>query len=393
MPQNSLYSRWSNNLQQRQNGGLTRTRITIQSPQNSLALYNGKQLLSFISNDYLGLANHPKIIAAYQQGADKYGVGSGASPILGGYCYSHQALEEELAEFINYPKVLLFSSGYAANTGAITALFDENDHIFADRLNHASLIDGCLFCKAKFERYQHLNLQDLQKKLEASNFANKLICSDGVFSMDGDIAPAKDLADLAKQTNSILMLDDAHGIGTVGKEGRGSLAQYNLTSNDIHILVGTLSKAFGTFGAFVASNELIIENLLQFARNYTYSTSLPPAIAEASRTSLKIVQQENWRRDHLQELINYFKKNALQIGLSITNSHTPIQPIMINPESGQKIYQSLQEQGILVGFIRPPTVPKNTTRLRVNLTVNHTVEQIDFLLCTLEKIIKSCEER
>jgi 8-amino-7-oxononanoate synthase len=370
---------WSLKLQERRDQGLYRTRI-----------YNrgGKQRLSFISNDYLGLADHPKVITAFKTGVDKYGIGNCSSPLLGGYSSAHQALEEELAEFIGYPRVLVFSSGYAANIGVMGALFPKKTHIFADRLNHASLVDGAIFCGAHLERYRHCDMQDLQKRLATANITNRLICSDGVFSMDGDVAPIKDLAVLAKQNDCILMIDDAHGIGIIGKNGKGALSLHNLSAADVPILVGTLSKAFGTFGGFVASSEIIIENLIQFSRSYVYSTSLPPAIAEASRASLKIIQQESWRREHLQKLINYFKTAANQLGLSLTKSQTQIQPVIVGSVwRGQKLYEQLRENGILVGLVRPPSVPVNTTRLRINFTTSHSFKQDDYLLDVLIKIM------
>ena len=374
-------------LSKRQQAGLYRTRSILQTAQEPILEYNNQTFLSFSSNNYLGLANHPKIIAAYKKGADQYGVGSCASSLLGGYSYAHHALEEELAEFLGYEHVLLFSTGYMANLGVLTTLYTTSDHIFMDRLNHASLIDGCRYSGARFERYQHKNISDLKIRLSKSKAQNKLICSDGLFSMDGDLAPVPELVAIAEQRRSLLMLDDAHGIGVLGHQGRGIVNLFGLGIKDVQILVGTLSKAFGTFGAFVAGKKILIESLIQFARSYMYTTALPPAIAEATRMSLRLIQQEDWRRDHLALLIKRFQQGAKQLDLQILPSVTPIQLLIVGgAKQAERVWQKLKQFGIIVDLIRPPTVPNNTARLRIGLTANHTKKQIDVLLETLVSI-------
>ncbi|EKE01234.1 MAG: hypothetical protein ACD_21C00189G0016 [uncultured bacterium] len=375
-------------LQQLQQANLYRTRYILQSAKEPLVRHNDRAFLSFSGNNYLGLANHPEVIAACKKGLDQYGVGSGASSVLGGYSCAHHALEEELANFLGYERVLLFSTGYMANLGVITALYTTSDHIFMDRLNHASLVDGCRYSGARFERYQHQNPRDLELRLTKSKAKNKLICTDGLFSMDGDLAHLSEIVAIARRNNSWLMVDDAHGIGVLGCQGRGILDHFGLVAKDVQILVGTLSKAFGTFGAFVAGNEVVIESLIQFARSYMYTTALPPAIAGATRMSLKLLQQDDWRRDRLAVLIKRFQEGARNLGLQVLPSNTPIQLLIIGQsDEAQKMTLRLKQLGVIVDLIRPPTVPNNTARLRISLTANHMEEQIDFLLEALTKVM------
>jgi len=348
---------------------------------------NNRLCLSFSSNDYLGLANHPAVVSSCRDSVRKHGVGSGASQLLGGYSFSHRALEEELAEFLGYERVMLFSSGYMANLGVITALFGGKDkNIFVDRLSHASLIDGSCYSGANFKRYKHLDICDLVRLLKLKDTKYKLILSEGVFSMEGDIAPLPELVTIAKNTASWFMFDDAHGIGVLGSQGRGVMEHYGVSKDEVQILVGTFGKAFGTFGAFVASNETIIESLIQFARTYIYTTALPVAIVDVTRTSLRLVQHECWRRNYLNGLIKKFKQKAQQLGLPLLPSNTPIQSLIIRDICrANKIMFYLQQQGIKAALVRPPTVPVNTTRLRISLTVNHTEEHVDYLLDILNQ--------
>jgi 8-amino-7-oxononanoate synthase len=347
----------------------------------------GRKLLSFINNDYLGLATHPEVIEALQKGANLYGVGSSASNLLGGYYNIHQKLEEELAEFLGYEKVLLFSTGYMANIAVLTTLIGKEDCIFEDRLNHASLIDAARFSRAKCIRYLHNDMEFLNNKLLNNFEGNRWIVSDGVFSMEGDIANIPELCNLAKKFECQLVIDDAHGIGVLGKKGQGSLEHLSLSADDVPILIGTFGKAFGTTGAFVASNSIIIETILQFARGYTCTTSLSPAIANATLASLHLIKQENWRREHLNILIQRFRKGAVALGLPVLNSLTPIQSIILKDVSfAFQITEKLKKQDIWVGCVRPPTVPVDTSRLRINLNVHHTIEDIDCLLEKLENV-------
>lgn len=365
-------------LQCQKNTGLYRKRYFLTEPS---------QYLSFSGNNYLGLAKHPEIIAASKHALDKYGLGSSASGLLSGYSHELNALEEELAEFLGYKKVLVFATGYMANIGLITTLCNAKDHVFLDRLSHASLIDGCRQAQVQLERYRHNDTADLQIRLAKSSVHNKIIGCDGLFSMDGDIAPLPEIITLAKSTSSLLIVDDAHGIGVLGKHGRGILEHFNLTAQDVPILVGTLSKAFGVLGGFIASNEIIHEGLIQFARSYGYTTALPIALVQASRVSLKLLKQENWRRVHLNNLIQKFQELAQQLKLPVLTSNTPIQLLILDSATkAQRLTVELKEHNIIVDLIRPPTVPKNTARLRISLTTNHTFEQIEQFLMLLKKL-------
>ncbi|MEQ1559232.1 MAG: 8-amino-7-oxononanoate synthase [Methyloglobulus sp.] len=365
--------------------GLYRSRRIIESPQGINLICDGKPVINFCSNDYLGLANHPDVINAFKSAADKFGVGSGSAHLICGHSNAHHALEEELAAFTGRDRALLFSTGYMANMGTISALVGRGDTVFEDRLNHASLLDGGLLSGAKFKRYTHADAEYLDNLLAKAD-GNKLIVTDGVFSMDGDTAPLQVLSDIAKKHSSWVMVDDAHGLGVLGEHGGGILEQMGLNQDDVQVLVGTLGKAFGTFGAFVAGSEDLIETLIQKARPYIYTTALPPAIAEATRTSLKIIQTESWRRDKLRKLTGYFKSGAEQLGLPLMVSTSPIQPILVgSSEQAVAASNGLYDRGFLVGAIRPPTVPKNSARLRITLSAMHEEQHIDQLLDALEK--------
>ena len=282
--------------------GLYRSRRVVTSPQGIELAIDGEKVVNFCSNDYLGLANHPDVVQAFKAAVDRYGVGSGSAHLICGHSAAHHALEDELAAFTGRDRVLLFSTGYMANIGVISALLGRGDAVFEDRLNHASLLDGGLLSGARFKRYAHADVADLVAKLARSS-GNKLVVTDGVFSMDGDFAPLDTLAVIAKNHQAWLMVDDAHGLGVIGKNGGGIIEHYGLGQDDVQVLMGTLGKGLGTFGAFVAGSEILIETLIQQARTYVYTTALPPAIAEATRASLKLVIAENWRRDKLQKLV------------------------------------------------------------------------------------------
>lgn len=373
-------------LQQRKQDGLYRQRRILQSPQGAEIRIDGKHVINFCSNDYLGLANHPDIKQAFVQGAEQYGVGSGAAHLVNGHSAAHHALEEELAEFTGYPRALLFSTGYMANLGIAQALCGKGDAVLQDRLNHASLLDAGLLSGARLQRYQHSNMNDLASKLEARDKGEKLVMTDGVFSMDGDIADLNQLVDLCQQHDSRLLVDDAHGIGVLGEQGRGSLSHCQVTDNR-PILMGTLGKAFGCSGAFVAGSEDLIEYLIQQARTYVYTTASPPAVAEATRASLKLVQQDDWRRQQLQSLIRQFRSGVADLGLELMESETPIQPIIIgDPAKAVAMSQQLLDQGLLITAIRPPTVPRDTARLRITLSASHTRQHIDQLILALSQI-------
>ncbi len=377
-------------LTERRAANLYRSRRVLQSPQTPQVVVDGKQYTAFCSNDYLGLANHPDVIAAFQNAANSFGVGSGASHLVAGHSSEHHALEEELAEFTGRERALLFSTGYMANMGAITALVGQGDAIFEDRLNHASLLDGGLLSGARFQRFLHNDLTNLQTRLDKTEAERKLIVVDGVFSMDGDCAPLTELAALAQKNNAWLMVDDAHGFGCLGKTGGGSAEHFGLTQNALPILMGTLGKAFGTFGSFIAGSENLIETLIQFSRSYIYTTAMPPAVAAATRVSLRLLQEEHWRRQHLQEIIARFRAGAQQLGLQLLDSFSPIQPIIIGDEArALLIAEQLAERGMLIIAIRPPTVAPGSSRLRVTFSAEHTLAQVDQLLSALSDILGS----
>lgn len=344
--------------------------------------------MSFCSNDYLGLANHPELKKAFIDAVDKEGVGSGAAHLLTGHSRYHQALEQALSEFTGQQKVLLFSSGYQANLGIIDGLMNRGDVVIQDKLNHASLLDGGRLSAADQLRYKHADMVALSTRLQQSEQVNhRLIVSDGVFSMDGDIAPLPEIIAQAKQHNTAVMIDDAHGLGVLGKSGRGSVEHWNVATEDIPIVMGTFGKAFGTAGAFVAADEEVIDTLVQQARTYVYTTAQPAAIAAATLASLKLVQQENWRREKLHTLIAQFRAGTKALGLQLSDSLTPIQPVLIGDDKKAiSVGKALEEKGILVGVIRPPTVPEGSARLRITLSANHTEQQVKKLLEVLESI-------
>ena len=372
-------------LDQRHKQFLYRHRTNVASGCDSVLQVEGKSLVNFCSNDYLGLAGHPDIAAALKSAVDQYGTGSGASHLISGHSTAHQQLEEQLAEFTGRPRALLFSTGYMANMGVINALVGRHDLVLEDQLNHASLLDGGHLSRADYKRYKHNNMQQLDYLLEQSTASRKLIVTDGVFSMDGDLAPLPEMSALAAQHSGWLMVDDAHGMGVLGATGGGIVEQQGLTVEQVPVLMGTLGKSFGTFGAFIAGSEALIETLIQFARTYIYTTALPPAIACASSASLQIVRREHWRREHLQSLIQRFRAGAEQLGLQLMDSQTPIQPVLINNDQRvMEINQQLRSKGFMVGAIRPPTVPAGSGRLRITLSANHSNQQIDQLLDALE---------
>lgn len=367
---------------------LYRQRLCITSPQGPLLQCAHKQLLAFCSNDYLGLANHPKLIEALQKGAAQWGVGGGASHLVVGHSEAHHQLELELAKLANRPKALLISTGYMANFAAITTLANKNGTVLQDRLNHASLIDAGLLSHAKQLRYRHSDMQSLKNRLTQAK-GDTLIVTDGVFSMDGDRADLVSICQLAKSHDAWVMVDDAHGFGVLGNQGGGLIEQYQLTERDVQVVVGTLGKAFGTSGAFIAGSELLIESLIQFARPYIYTTSQSPALATATLESIRIAKEESWRRKHLALLVNMFREGAAALKLPLTESTTPIQPLLVgSSERAIALSQALQEQGILVTAIRPPTVPQGSARLRITLTAAHTQQHVEQLLMALTKCWK-----
>ncbi len=371
-------------LEARRGAHLYRSRRIVDSPQGPDIVVEGRRLLNFCSNDYLGLAAHPAVAEALALGARRWGVGSGAAHLVSGHSGAHHALEEELADFTGRPRALLFSTGYMANLGVIAALCGRGDRVFEDRLNHASLIDGAILARARLRRYPHGDSAALARQLAHDGDGERLIASDGVFSMDGDIAPLPQLAQAARRAGAWLMVDDAHGLGVVGGSGRGSLEHFGLGIDEVPILVGTLGKAFGTFGAFVAGSADLCETLIQEARPYIYTTAPPPAVAEATRASLRLARDEGWRRERLRELVARFRAGAAGLGLPLMASQTPIQPLLAGtPERALAWQEQLLARGLLVGAIRPPTVPEGSARLRITLSAAHTDAQLARLMDAL----------
>lgn len=380
MPFNLAYR-----LAERRAADLYRQRPLLESPQGPEAVVDGRAMLAFCSNDYLGLANHPEVIAALRVGAERWGAGGGASHLVIGHSGPHHELELALAEFTGRPRALLFSTGYMANLGAVTALVGKGDSVLEDRLNHASLLDAGLLSGARFSRYLHNDVGSLASRLDKAE-GNTLVVTDGVFSMDGDLADLPALCAKAREKGAWVMVDDAHGFGPLGATGGGIVEHFGLGLEDVPVLVGTLGKAFGTAGAFVAGSEELIETLVQFARPYIYTTSQPPAVACATLKSLELLQKESWRREHLNRLIQRFREGAAEIGLTLMDSPTPIQPILVGDSArALRLAALLRERGILVGAIRPPTVPAGSARLRVTFSASHSEAQLELLLLALSE--------
>ena len=383
---NELTEHLREQLSGREREKLYRRRLTLESSQSTQICMEGREYLAFCSNDYLGLANHPQLIAAACEGARKYGVGAGASHLISGHFSAHHALEEALARFTGFPQALLFSTGYMANAGVVTALMGRGDAIFADKLNHASLNDGALLSRAKFIRYPHLDLAALERQLGASHAKYKLVLTDAVFSMDGDIAPVVKLLALCEKYDAWLLLDDAHGFGVLGPQGRGVLAYFNIRSPRI-IYMATLGKAAGVFGAFVAAEAEIIETLVQYARSYIYTTAAPPLLSHVLLTSLELIERDEWRRENLAQLVAALKRELQSLRWKLLSSDTAIQPLLIGEsEKTLRISEALRKRGILVPAIRPPTVPQGTSRLRISLSATHTMEDVARLGAALREL-------
>jgi 8-amino-7-oxononanoate synthase len=343
-----------------------------------------RDLLAFCSNDYLGLADHPAVTDAFVDAARRWGVGSGASHLVSGHTREHHALEDELATFTGRPRALLFSTGYMANLAVIRALAGRGDLVLEDRLNHASLIDAGLASGAQLRRYPHGDVAALRARMAAARASRRLVATDGVFSMDGDVAPLRDLAAACREHDGILFVDDAHGFGVLGGRGRGSVELAGLAADDVPVLMCTLGKAVGTFGAFVAGSTELVETLTQAAREYIYTTALPPAVAAASRAALRVMDEEPWRRAAVLAHAARFRDEATGLGLRLARSASPIQPLLLGSESAALAASTaLREAGIFVPAIRPPTVPTGTSRLRITFSAAHTDADLDRLLESL----------
>jgi 8-amino-7-oxononanoate synthase len=377
-------------LDQRRANGLYRRRRIIESAQGVETRIDGNNMLSFCSNDYLGLANHPDIKQAFISAATEFGVGSGATHLINGHSRLHEECEQRLAEFTGRERALLFSTGYMANIAVASTLLGRNDFIFQDKLNHASLIDSAKLSDAKLRRYRHADLRHLEELIsETGRDYRRLVMTDAVFSMDGDCADLESLSRIASEHGVWTMVDDAHGFGVLGARGAGLLEQLELSQQQVPILMATLGKAVGTAGAFVAGSEALIETLIQQARPYIYTTASPPAIAAATLKSIDLIEHETWRRDKLNESIAYFRQLAEALDLELMPSRTAIQPIVIGDNHrALQLADALFAQGIHVTAIRPPTVPVGSARLRVTLSAAHEREHIDRLMKALQTLLK-----
>jgi len=382
------FTELQNELNERAAQGLLRQRRTLQGPQSPHILVDGKEYLSFCSNDYLGLANHPQLVAAMQQGAAQYGVGAGAAHLVSGHTQAHHDLEIALAAFVKKPAALLFSTGYMANLGAVRALVGKGDTVFADKLNHASLNDAMQLSRADMQRYRHNDIAQLAQLLEKTTSGRKLIITDAVFSMDGDIAPLPELLALCEQHDAWLLTDDAHGFGVLGEEGRGSLAHFGFAAPRI-IYMATLGKAAGVSGAFVAAEQVVIDTLINHARSYIYTTAPPPALASAVLESLQLIEQGDELRAHLQGLIEQLRNGLQGLPWKLMPSETAIQPLLVGDnQSALELSAALRERGIWVAAIRPPTVPQGTARLRITLSAAHSAADVARLIGALHELAR-----
>ena len=372
-------------LDQRKVDGLLRQRRLLDSPQAEHIVANNEHFLSFCSNDYLGLANHPDLIATMQSAAQASGVGSGASNLITGHHRYHDNLEKQLAKFVQMPAALLFSTGYMANIGVISALMGRNDAVFADKLNHACLNDGAFLSRATFHRFPHNDVVALEALLKTSTAKHKLIAADAVFSMDGDMAPLPEYLSLCEKYDAYLYVDDAHGFGVLGEHGQGTLNHFNLKSPRI-IMMATLGKAAGVAGAFVAGEQVVIEYLIQKANSYVYSTPAPPALSATLSTSVNLIEQGDHLRSHLRTLIAYLKDNLNSKKWQLMPSDTAVQPLVVGGNhEALALSEFLQSCGVLVPAIRPPTVPVGTSRLRISLSAAHSIEDIQKLIKVLHQ--------
>ncbi len=372
-------------LNQRKVDGLLRQRRLLDSPQAEHIVANNEHFLSFCSNDYLGLANHPDLIATMQSAAQASGVGSGASNLITGHHRYHDNLEKQLAKFVQMPAALLFSTGYMANIGVISALMGRNDAVFADKLNHACLNDGAFLSRATFHRFPHNDVVALEALLKTSTAKHKLIAADAVFSMDGDMAPLPEYLSLCEKYDAYLYVDDAHGFGVLGEHGQGTLNHFNLKSPRI-IMMATLGKAAGVAGAFVAGEQVVIEYLIQKANSYVYSTPAPPALSATLSTSVNLIEQGDHLRSHLRTLIAYLKDNLNSKKWQLMPSDTAVQPLVVGGNhEALALSEYLQSCGVLVPAIRPPTVPVGTSRLRISLSAAHSIEDIQKLIKVLHQ--------
>ncbi|RDS84324.1 8-amino-7-oxononanoate synthase [Dyella psychrodurans] len=387
MPRPELLERLAVQTAERAQAQLQRRLRTITQADGPWVESNGQRLLAFCTNDYLGLAQHPKLIAALKEAADADGVGSGSAHLICGHRREHAALEETLAEWTGRERALLFSTGYMANLGVMQALLQRDDLCVQDKLNHACLLDGAQLAGATLRRYPHADVDAAARQLRSNTDTYALLATDGVFSMDGDIAPLRELAALCANERATLMVDDAHGLGILGDDGSGSVAEAGLGERDVPVLMATLGKALGCSGAFVAGSAALIDGLMQFARTYIYTTAMPPALAAATRCAVALARGETWRREKLTGLIQRFRRGATELGLPLMPSRTAIQPLLLgDARRTLEASKTLESQGLLVVAIRPPTVPQGQARLRITLSAAHEEAHVDRLLEALASL-------
>lgn len=381
-----IFTQLQQSLDERAAQGLLRSRRTLATPQSPHIVVDGKSYLAFCSNDYLGLANHPQLISALQQGAQQWGVGAGAAHLVSGHFEPHHRLEQQLAAFVGKPSALLFSTGYMANLGVVQALVGRGDTVFADKLNHASLNDAMTLSRAEVKRYRHGDMEQLAMLLEQAKSGRKLVITDAVFSMDGDIAPLREMLALCEQHDAWLYVDDAHGFGVLGERGRGSLSHFGIASERI-IYMATLGKAAGVSGAFVAAEQVVIDTLINHANSYVYTTATPPALSSALLQSLQLIEQGDERRAHLQRLVTRLRSGLAELPWALMGSDTAIQPLLIGDnQRALELSAALRERGIWVAAIRPPTVPQGTARLRITLSATHADVDVDRLIGVLHEL-------
>lgn len=372
-------------LEERKKTNNFRKLVCVDSRIDNLITIDGSQYINFSSNDYLGLSTHPKIKEFWQQGLDLWGAGSGASPLVTGFSKAHKNLQDTICEWLGFSSVILFNSGFAANQAIVKAINNKNTSIYADRLSHASLQEASLLSGARLNRFHHNDVQSLSRLIKPQT---GLIITEGVFSMDGDEAPLVEIKKIADETCNIFLVDDAHGIGVHGHKGKGTLAKQNMKCTDVDIFMSTFGKAIGTMGAFVAGSNEFIEYMINFSREYIYSTHMPPSVAYVTQKTIEMIQSDSSFQEKLKFNVDYFKKQLLKLGFPESNSTTSIQPIVLGSSEKAILYSELlREHGCYVGAIRPPTVPQNTARLRITITANHTLAQIDQLIEGLENCL------
>ena len=386
-PRPDLLERLAAKTAEREHAQLLRRLRTIDHVDGPWLESGHQRLLSFCSNDYLGLAQHPQLVAALTRAAREAGVGSTSAHLICGHRTEHAELEEALAVWTGRERALLFSTGYMANLGVLQALLTRGDVCVQDKLNHACLLDGAKLSGAELKRYPHADVAAAARQLASSPDAAALLATDGVFSMDGDIAPLGELAALCANKRATLMVDDAHGLGVLGQHGAGSISAANLGQREVPLLMATLGKALGCAGAFVAGPTALIEGLIQFARPYIYTTAMPPALAAAALEAVQLAQAEGWRRQKLAALIARFRRGASELGLPLATSTSAIQPLLLgSADAALAAAQALERQGLLVSAIRPPTVPAGQARLRITLSAAHEDAHVDRLLAALETL-------